>query len=82
MSFTIIPTGGPMWNEPLSKMREKALIAVDTGPNTIPREVTDYIISLERRYHEQLAEHNREFLRSTWDARAAPPASPSAEGKK
>jgi hypothetical protein len=77
MSFTIIPTGGPMWNEPLSEMRMKALVAVDSGPLAIPREVTEYIVALENRYHDMKAQDNREFLRSSWEARATP-ATPDA----
>lgn len=66
-----VPTGGPMWNEPLSEARTNALVAIDAGPITIPDEVIAYIIALELRYHELKGRHNSEFLRSSWEQRAS-----------
>lgn len=68
MSFTVVPSGGPMWNQPLSDMRVKALLAVDEGDN-LPADLIAYIVALENRYHDLRDHQNREFLRSSWEAR-------------
>lgn len=65
----IIPNGGPMWDQPLSDMRVAALLAVDQGPTDLPKPVTDYIMALERHYHQHLQERNDDFLRSSWGVR-------------
>ncbi len=66
--ISLVQTGGPMWNQPLSDMRSAALIAVDTSEQ-LPAPVTAYILALERNYLSMREQRNSEFLRETWEAR-------------
>ena len=73
MSFQVIPTGGPMWNEPLSQLRVEALVSVDESA-PLPGPVVAYLIALENTYLSMKEQDNREFLRSSWEACGTTPA--------
>jgi hypothetical protein len=70
MSFQVIEKGGPMRLKPLSDLRVKAPVAVDESAQ-LPADVVEYIMALESHCASMEESRNREFLRSTWEARKA-----------
>lgn len=74
----MIEDGGPMHDRPLSDMRATALMALDEANLKLPPAVIAYLQALEASYVSQVHRQTMQFLRQSWDDRAAP-ASPSSE---